>query len=847
MCGGGRGRRSAYEKSSVKRDNGAPDFGIGEFDMSRYSLGEDPASFYTEEIQNSWADDYNDAAIVMLTREGAEGTDLQIEDPTGQSQLALHQEEKDLLNMIRDSGKFDKVIVLVNSGWAMELDWLEEYGVDACLWIGLPGQRGFEGVVNLLTGKANPSGRLQDTYAASSTSSPAVVNAGGNRQVWTNLEEVDQNTKDQTGDLSYYTVYAESIYSGYKYYETRYEDSVLGQGNADSKKGSSNGGAWDYSSEVTFPFGYGLSYTTFEQSLDSVEMKDDTIDVTVTVKNTGNTAGKSVVQIYAQTPYGDYEKKNQVEKSSVVLMNFGKTDLLEPGDSQTLVIPCEKYFLASYDYVGAKGYVMSEGDYYIAVGDDAHDALNNVLSAKGAEGLVDANGDTVTGDKNKTYRWTEQFDDSTYRQSRYTENEVSNKFDEEDLNHWIEDAVTYLSRQDWDATWPTKAVQVAATPEMMEVLDGEYYVKSEDALKLSDFTQGDNQGIPLAGMMGLAYDDPQWETYLNQFTIDQLGSLLRDASGTAEIPEVGVPQIKIGDGPDGIDAKFTEYGDDRDACCYPCELILFSTFNKDLMGRRGELIGEEYRYIGANDGWLPGVNLHRTPFGGRNAEYFSEDANASYICSIPYITGFQSKGLNAGPKHLLSNDQETNRAGISTFMNEQTLREGDLRGVEGALAVAGSNLIMHGYNRFGMKWCSSSYELCTDLLVNEWGFEGKQISDCIAAPFDYFIHFASSLMAGTDCYCLDFEGKSGALVKQIKDTDDGDLLRKLREAAHDSLYIAANSALMDGYSADSRVVSVVPWWKTAMKALIVVLVILDALCIVMIIRNKKEQNVQKEN
>lgn len=318
----------------------------------------------------------------------------------------------------------------------MELGWLEEYGVDACLWIGLPGQRGFEAVAGILNGTVNPSGHLTDTYAANSLSAPSVVNGSFNNQNWSNLEEVLEVVEDADDGVSWSTVQAEGIYIGYKYYETRYEDVVLKQGNADDAVGSSYGKAWDYAEEVTYPFGYGLSYTEFEQTLDDVVIEGDKITVTVTVKNTGAAAGKSVIQIYAQTPYGDYEKENLVEKSAIQLLNFGKTELLQPGESQTLTVECEKYLLASYDYTNAKSYIMSEGDYYIAIGENVHDALNNVLAAKGADGMTDADGVAAAGEEGKTYTWKENFDADTCRNSRYTGKEVTNQFADADINYW---------------------------------------------------------------------------------------------------------------------------------------------------------------------------------------------------------------------------------------------------------------------------------------------------------------------------------------------------------------------------------------------------------------------------
>ena len=805
---------NAYKESDTMRSSGVAAFGQ---EATEWSLGEEDISFYTDKLRQSWEDNYNDVAIVMLSREGGEGAELYMEDEAGISQLALHQEEKDLLQMIKDSGKFEKTIVLVNSGNAMELGWLDEYDVDACLWIGLPGQRGFEGVANILTGKANPSGRLTDTYAVNSLSAPAVVNGGYHNQNWTNLDYVLDNSDDLDSEVSWYTVQAEGIYIGYKYYETRYEDLILGQGNASTEKGSSTGKAWSYTDEVSYPFGYGLSYTTFDQTLDSVEVTDDTVTVTVTVTNTGDVAGKSVVQVYAQTPYGDYEKENLVEKSAIQLVNFDKTDVLEPGESETVTIECDKYLLASYDYTNTQGYIMSEGDYYISVGDNAHDALNNVLAAKGASGMVDVSGAPSSGSVDKTYTWSEEFDDTTYRTSQYTDEEVTNQFADCDINYWIEDSVTYLSRNDWDGTYPTAPVQIEATDEMIEVLGGEYYEKPEDVLSIDDYTQGDNQGIPLASMIGKDFNDEDWETYLNQFTVEELATLTADNFGTAEIPTVGKPAVVVGDGPDGVGGKFDEekYGDGRDDCCFPCENILASTFNKELLQRRGELM--------------------------------AEDAVMSYLCIIPEVQAMESKGVHAGAKHVAGNDQENNRQGISVFFNEQAYREGALRGCESAVTEGGGMAVMHGFNRLGMKWCSSSEALCTQVLRNEWGFYGQQETDAVATDEGYRAHFTTSLAAGTNTYCLDFSGASSrAITAAIESNDDGYLLGKLRDSAHYYLYIIANSSIMNGYSVDSKVVAVTPWWQPTMYVIIGVFAVLDIFLIVILVRGKRKDTIRVE-
>lgn len=481
----------AYKNSSTSRVasnnltiSGGPN-STGDFNAAPV-LGEEPKSFYTAQLQQSWENDYNDVAIVMLAREGGEDCEMMMEDPDGISALALHQDEKDMLAMIRDSGKFSKIVVLLNSAYPMELGWMDEYNVDACLWIGDPGQRGFEGVANLLTGKENPSGHLTDTYAANSLSSPAAYTQSQNVAEWSNVDEVLNSgiVTDSPLHVSYTATQAEGIYVGYKYYETRYEDSILNPASgASGTTGSSFGGGWNYAAEVTYPFGYGLSYTTFEQTLNSVsyDADQDMFTATVTVKNTGSVSGKSVVQLYVQTPYGDYEKQNAVEKSAVQVIGYGKTDELKPGQSEQVTVTMDRYMMASYDYTNAKGYILSAGDYYLALGDNAHDALNNILAAKGASGMVDQDGNTVEGNAAKTYRWNyDTLDTESYRYS-VTGEEVTNQFDDCNANYWQEGSVTYLTRQDWNGTFPTKAPAITCTEEMMQILQGELYTKPEDS------------------------------------------------------------------------------------------------------------------------------------------------------------------------------------------------------------------------------------------------------------------------------------------------------------------------------------------------------------------------------
>ena len=414
--------------------------------------------------------EYNDAAIVVIGRPSSEagdffpGTNGMAEDEGASNILGLTTNEREVIAAAKEN--FDKVIVLINSSSAMEIEELkQDDGVDSILWVGQPGNYGFLGVADVLTGTVSPSGHLADIYAVDSTSSPAMQNFGV--IPYSNQESVD------LGRLTYidyragwYLVEAEGIYTGYKYYETRYADVVNGLGNAASQTGSSNDTAWNYSDEVSYTFGYGLSYTTFNQTLGEVTLNDEdhTATIMVTVENTGSMAGKSVVQLYAQSPYTEYDKQNKVEKSAVQLLGFEKTKELQPGESEEITVVVDLQYLASYDYSNAKTYIMDDGDYYFAIGNDAHDALNNILAAQGKSA---SDGMDYAGDAAKTYTWHQDtFDNETYSVSKAGV-EISNQLNNADLNYYLPDTVTYLSRNDWEATWPLHYSDIEASEEMI--------------------------------------------------------------------------------------------------------------------------------------------------------------------------------------------------------------------------------------------------------------------------------------------------------------------------------------------------------------------------------------------
>ena len=566
---------------------------------------------------STWMDDYNDAAIVVLTRWGSEDSETAMYAPDGSHYLGLQTNEKDLLAYLQGlkGTVFDKIIVVINADQMMELDWLDDYDVDACLLAGIPGTQGFEGTANILLGTVNPSGRLVDTYAANSLSSPAVTYASGNTPMWGNADEVTATCTDNNsnGDqINYYTIYAEGIYVGYKYYETRYEDVVMGAGNAASAVGSSTGGAWNYADEVVYTFGYGLSYTTFDQQLGDVSYNAETdqYEVEVTVTNTGDVAGMSVVEIYAQTPYGDYEKQNNVEKSAIQFAGFEKTDVLQPGESVTVTVPVERYMLASYDSEGAEGYILSAGTYYLSLGDDAHDALNNVLAAKG---YTTADGMTADGNADKVYSWEQaELDTESYRTSRYTDAEVTNQFDFADLSYYGID-FTYLSRSDWENTFPTAIQVVEATAEMMTDLDTDWYETPEDAPAVSDFTQGADVTLTFAAMKDVDWDDDEtWEQFLNQLTVDEMLTLVADSNGSAAIESVAMPATARGD--DGVciqQGSLVATGES--GMSWVSEVMTARTWNRERFTARGHMLGVEATFCGLNELWYGGGNVHRTP------------------------------------------------------------------------------------------------------------------------------------------------------------------------------------------------------------------------------------------
>lgn len=810
-------------------------------------IGELDVSFYSS--YKSGFSDYSDAAVVVFARTGGEGIDLNTTDIDGVSQLCLHDDEKDLLKMIKDCGVFKKTIVLIDSGYAMELGWVddEEYGVDACLWIGNPGMYGFEGVGNILSGKANPSGKLIDTYAENSLSAPAMQNFG---------------------DISYsnnsdykYIVEAEGIYVGYKYYETRYEDYILGTGNADSSVGSSTGDSWSYADEITYPFGYGLSYTQFTQTLDKVEYNEATDEYTVyvTVENVGKVAGKCAVQVYAQVPYD----KDVGECESVRLVGFNKTygtksngeketdsltdreaGSLAPGEKETVEVTVDRYLLTTYSEKaksGKGGYVLTGGDYYIAVGENAHEALNNILALKGATGMVDENGNAYTPDESRVQKLaTFTYDDSTYASSPYTGTEVENQMQEQSLSNWT-DGITYLSRSDWKGTYPTKVV-LSLTDEMKKEMDGGTYTTPSDAPAKGTYTQGQDNGIDFIDMKDVPYSgtyidadgneqdaDEMWEKFLDQISTEDL--IANTTNGNDAIADINAPGVMHGDGPDGFYVT-----------CYNSEVVASATFNPKVLRMRGDLQAEDGIYSKFTVVWGPGCNIHRTPFSGRNFEYYSECGYMGYLCAYYQVEASQQKGLITCVKHFVGNNQETNRTGVAVFNCEQAWRESSMKVFEGAIAKGGSLGVMTSFTLIGCTPAPSCSATNINIMQNEWGFKGICITDS-----SYQMSYMDSvdcIMNGTTTFCLD--NRESDLKKREGRSSTDDILQGLRQANKQYYYALLRSNAVNGIAPGASVSSGTSWWKIALVVVDAAIGVLAAgaagMYVVSVVKGKKKED-----
>ena len=817
--------------------------------QTQYRINEVPWSEYSDALQATWSN-YGDVALVVLARSGGEGADLPSGLPelepymTDGDYLRLCKEEVELLEnlqALKEQGVFKKIVVLLNSSSTLQLDFVDDYGIDAVLWVGNLGLNGLPAVTDILAGKVNPSGRIVDTFLRDNHSSPAMANYDA--FPYTNAEELGLATAQNNNAPGIdkcnqdYVVYQEGIYVGYRYYETRYEDYVLGQGNA---------GEYDYNADVAFPFGYGLSYTTFEYSNFTVEDQGDTFLVGVDVTNTGAVDGKHTVQIYFQSPYTQYDKDNGVEKASVELCGFDKKEIAA-GATEHFEITVEKEDLTSYDANNARTYILEDGDYYFTVGSDAHNAVNNILMAKGA----DESRMSGSGDASLTYKWSNtSFDAETYSVSPVTGNPITNLFDNADLNKYegAEDQqITYLTRNDWVGTFPQGPVSLRVTQAMWD--DGLTHEESGRAalvekykeLYWSDVTEAPEVGVSgtlsAIDFVDVPADDPTWLDLVDQIPYESMLNLVYNgAYQTAALPEISLPGTRESDGPTGFTKSLLG---GSSGMAFTSEDVMAATFNPELVKEVGKCIGEDMLHAQSDNTvtlmagiYAPGTNIHRTPYLGRHNEYYSEDGWLSGEICAAEVQGIRDRGMLAFVKHFALNDQEEGRYGISTWSNEQAIRELYLEGFEGAVRGGAMN-VMSSFNRIGVVWAGAHHGLMTGILRDEWGMEGAAITDMSmnASWMDYRL----GVLAGQDYWC----GQKGSMGTLDGSEDDPAIATAVRNAVKHIVYGVTRTNVMN--VGDATVVSITPWWQVTLYASTGVLAILTVLCALMAVRTGKKE------
>lgn len=860
---------SLYSSDEVNgtygRKNGhgvQPSFGMMYENFSGYSLGEAPASIYTDDVLES-ADDT--VALVVISRDSSEANDYypdmenSTEGDSFERPLALSENEKAMIELAKEHST--RVIVMINAVNPVEIDDLKnDDEIGAILWVGEPGVNGFLGVADVLSGEENPSGHLSDTYAVNSTSSPSMVNYGVYLYTNSSQSSAGDLSEDNKGD--WYLVESEGIYTGYKYYETRYEDLILGQGNADAEEGSSTGDAWSYEDEVSYSFGYGLSYTTFEQTLDSVELEiGGTGTATVTVTNTGDVAGKSVVQLYVQTPYTE----GGVEKSAIQLVSFAKTSELEPGDSETVTIEFDPSYFASYDETAEKedgtvgAWVLEEGDYYFAIGNGAHEALNNVLANKtGSEDDLVTTADTDVINADNVVVWTlDETDIETYSEG------VENQLQDCDINNLVEDTVEYTTRSDWTKGW-TPVEELTATDEMLVNLTNQIYEFTENG---DGVTWGADNGLTILDMLQfdedgnyigvLDIDDPTWDLLVQEITLDEAIQFIEKGGDDVEdIASISLLRTYANDGPVGFaydqvagyyvrwtsDLSAEEgYTTEDDECgtysmaTMPTEPVVAATFNTELVEREGELFGEDGIWSNESSLFAPGTNLHRSPYCARNHEYYSEDSMLVSLMSCAVCKGGESKGLMMEAKHFAFNHQEANRSGLSTFFNEQGAREGELRCFQYIMSENLTAGVMTAFNRAGTTYVGAYSNLLINIARNEWGYIGWFNTDMINGA-DY-MNWRDIVAAGggsaltTSAYDTSNIGAMSASKSTIeKDTYFQEMMQYNIKFW---LYQLADSNSMNGQTATTQLQYVLTWYQKALYGVSIGLGVLTAVFAIM--------------
>lgn len=768
-----------YESSQSGPVRTANSSDLDNGDNQKIATAETPQSKYADAVKNSYAD-YSDAALVVITRIGGEGFDLPRYQGDSEGAvspdshyLELDQNEIDLLTAVTD-GTFKRVVVVFNTPSSFEATFLKDSAyaafadkIDAAVWIGFTGSNGITALGEILNGDVNPSGRLVDTWAADFTKNPSFVNFGTGC--------LPDTTDKYDGGMYYSVDYEEGIYVGYRYYETR---------------GETDGEDW-YNANVVYPFGYGLSYTTFDWTVGDASASEielgTTITVPVTVKNTGSVAGKDVMQLYASAPY----TLGGIEKAHKVLVGFAKTKLLQPGESETVTVSFDPYSAASYDYRdansnGFSGYELEAGEYTLYVSRNAHESEKAIALNLAADVQI---GTDPTTDSEVVNRYTD-----------------SENFLDSD---WQLD--TMLSRADWEGTWPTPqtAQQHAGTDRLYEE------IRSEEHNNPTDFDSeeypwfGEEPTLPLRDLLPSAeaegyepvvsYDDERWEELMMGCDEEEMIALINNgAYHTLAMESVGLPATIHGDGPSGFTC-FMSKEQVNGTCQYVSEPVMASTWNINLMNELGEAIGEEGTIGDKATGqpyssiYAPGVNIHRSPFGGRCSEYFSEDPFISGMMGAAEVQGIQSRGVLPTVKHFVANEQETHRSigGDLSWLSEQALREIYLKPFEYTVKLGETRGIMTSFNRIGTRWTGGDYRLLTEILRNEWGFNGLVICDFNTIP-QYMIPRMMFYAGGS----LDLATQQSAMWTDCDTSDAGDAIVLMR-AVKDVMYALVNSNAMN--------------------------------------------------
>ena len=771
--------KNFYESSQSGPVRTANSSDLDNGDNQKIATAETPQSKYTDAVKNSYAD-YSDAALVVITRIGGEGFDLPRYQGDSEGAvsvdshyLELDQNEIDLLTAVTD-GTFKRVVVVFNTPSSFEATFLKDSAyaafadkIDAAVWIGFTGSNGITALGEILNGDVNPSGRLVDTWAADFTKNPSFVNFGTGC--------LPDTTDKYDGGMYYSVDYEEGIYVGYRYYETR---------------GETDGEDW-YNANVVYPFGYGLSYTTFDWTVGDASASEielgTTITVPVTVKNTGSVAGKDVVQLYASAPY----TLGGIEKAHKVLVGFAKTKLLQPGESETVTVSFDPYSAASYDYRdansnGFSGYELEAGEYTLYVSRNAHESEKAIALNLAADVQI---GTDPTTDSEVVNRYTD-----------------SENFLDSD---WQLD--TMLSRADWEGTWPTPqtAQQHAGTDRLYEE------IRSEEHNNPTDFDSeeypwfGEEPTLTLRDLLPSAeaegyepvvsYDDERWEELMMGCDEEEMIALINNgAYHTLAMESVGLPATIHGDGPSGFTC-FMSKEQVNGTCQYVSEPVMASTWNINLMNELGEAIGEEGTIGDKATGqpyssiYAPGVNIHRSPFGGRCSEYFSEDPFISGMMGAAEVQGIQSRGVLPTVKHFVANEQETHRSigGDLSWLSEQALREIYLKPFEYTVKLGETRGIMTSFNRIGTRWTGGDYRLLTEILRNEWGFNGLVICDFNTIP-QYMIPRMMFYAGGS----LDLATQQSAMWTDCDTSDAGDAIVLMR-AVKDVMYALVNSNAMN--------------------------------------------------